>query len=454
MQIEENQEWKDRWKQRKKKLTSSQIIIIGFATIILVGALLLTLPIASRSGQATPFFDALFTATSAVCVTGLVVYDTATHWSLFGQIIILMLIQIGGMGVVTIAVTITMVSGKKIGLMQRSTLQEAISAPQMGGIVRLTNFIVRTALCIEMIGVLCMAPIFCKREGMVRGLWYAIFHSVSAFCNAGFDLQGTRQPFSSLTSYADNWVINLTIMMLILVGGLGFLTWNEIKTKKFHFRQYRVQSKIVLTMTVLLIVFPTLYFYFGEFQQESSGKRLLLSLFQTVTPRTAGFNTADLTLLSETGIFLMILLMLIGGSTGSTAGGIKTTTMAVLFAVMQAVFRRHQDAHMFGRRIAEETIRSAAAIFLMYVSLFMAGGMVISRIEGLPILTCLFETASAIATVGLSLGVTPQLGAVSRGILILLMFLGRVGGLTIIFATNSELGTYKSRYPQEKIMVG
>lgn len=438
----------------KWHFTSFQIIIFGFAMVILTGSFLLMLPISTREPGGAVFPDALFTATSAVCVTGLVIFDTATHWSTFGQMVILMLIQIGGMGVVTVAVSIAMISGRRIGLMQRSTMQEAISAPQVGGVVRLTGFILKMTLLFEFLGAVAMAPVFCREFGTLKGLWYALFHSVSAFCNAGFDLMGVNSPFSSLTAYSADPVINFTIMALIVTGGIGFLTWDDIREKKFRFRNYRMQSKVILAMTAVLILFPTLYFYFGEFSGLSGMERFWSAAFQAVTPRTAGFNTADLTVLSDTGLAVMILLMLTGGSPGSTAGGMKTTTLAVMFGSAAAVFSRRDDAHFFGRRIPSDVIRSAAAVLLMYLVLFMTGGLIISRTEGLPLITCLFETASAIGTVGLSLGVTPELGILSRGILISLMFFGRVGGLTLIFATISGARCHKPRLPQEIITVG
>ena len=436
-----------------RKLSSSQIILFGFAGVILVGTLLLLLPFATNSGQSASFWDALFTSTSAVCVTGLIVQDTAVYWSWFGQSVILLLIQIGGMGVITVAAAITMASGKKISLMQRSTMQDAISAPQVGGIVRFTGFILKGIFLFELLGALVLMTVFIPEYG-VKGIWLALFHSISAFCNAGFDLMGTKSPYSSLTSYAAHPVVNITIMLLIVIGGIGFLTWQDIRQNGFHIRRYRMQSKVILSTTGILLLIPALYFFFFEFSAEPMGRRVFLSLFQSVTPRTAGFNTADLTALSETGQTLTIGLMLIGGSPGSTAGGMKTTTAAVLIACAVAVFHRRENGRFFGRRIADDTVKNALTVFLMYISLFLLGGMVISRVENLPILTCLFETASAIGTVGLTLGITPGLHLISKLILISLMFLGRIGGLTLIFATLSANKNTLSKLPLEKITVG
>ena len=437
-----------------KHITSFQIIILGFLSVIILGSILLMLPVATRDGKGAEFSDALFTATSAVCVTGLVIHDTATYWSTFGQGVILFLIQIGGMGIVTVAVSVAMFSGRKIGLMQRSTMQEAVSAHHLGGIVRLTKFILKTTVCIELIGAALLLPTFVRDFGMMRGIWYALFHSVSAFCNAGFDLIGVKEPFSSLTSYSSQPFFNFTVMALIMIGGIGFLTWEDIKNNKFHFRKYRMQSKVILTVTGILIILPALYFFFFEYQSLPLGERILVSLFQSVTTRTAGFNTTDLTSFSETGQMLMILLMLIGGSPGSTAGGIKTTTIAVLVSSALSVFRKEEDTLLFKRSISEDTVKSAATILLLYIGLFIGGGMIISRLENIPLLPALFETASAIGTVGLSLGITAQLGIVSQFILIVLMFFGRVGGLTLIFATMTKTAANAAKYPQEKMTVG
>lgn len=438
---------------KRKKLTSFQIIILGFSCMILLGTVFLMLPFSSREGIVTPFSEALFTSTSAVCVTGLVLHDTAAYWSSFGQLVIILLIQIGGMGVITVAASFAMISGRKISLMQRSTMQEAISAPKVGGIVRLTGFIVKSTLIFELLGAVVMAPVFFRDFGG-RGIWMALFHSISAFCNAGFDLMGKRQAFSSLTAYSAEPIVNLTIMFLIVVGGIGFLTWDDIRTNGLHLHKYRVQSKVILCTTAILLIVPAVYFYFCEFRTLMPGERILSSVFQAVTPRTAGFNTVDLTALSEQGQYIMIVLMLVGGSPGSTAGGMKTTTIAVLFATAISTFCRKEQTHFFGRRIGDTVVKNAATILLMYLVLFFFGGLAISMLEGLPMLTCLFETASAVGTVGLSLGITPDLGTVSRWILILLMFFGRVGGLTLIFAALS--GTHKkaAKFPQEKITVG
>lgn len=427
--------------------------------IILIGSLLLMLPFSTKDGQGASFFDALFTATSATCVTGLVVNDTYSYWTEFGQAIILLLIQIGGMGVVTMAIAISLFTGRKIGLRERYVMQESISAPQVGGIVRLTHYIIRTTFLLEAIGAVILAIRFIPEMGVGRGVWNAVFHSISAFCNAGFDLMGKNSPFSSLTGYTSDPIVNLVIILLIILGGIGFFAWHDITQNKLKFHVYRLQTKLVLITTGFLILIPFLYFLFLEFsapvwRDMTWGERIWASLFQSVTPRTAGFNTVDLTLLGGSGVLLMILLMLIGGSPGSTAGGFKTTTFAVFILSVKSVFKRKDSLQCFGRRLPPEALRGAVTLFTLYIGLFLTGGILISSIDQVPLSQSLFETASAIGTVGLSLGITADLSMVSRCILIFLMYFGRVGGLTMIYAVANGQIPAPSQLPQEKITVG
>ena len=405
------------------RITPAQVVILGFLFQILIGACLLSLPVATQSGESVPFLDALFTATSATCVTGLVIHDTALFWSPFGQGVILLLIQVGGMGVVTMAVAIFMFSGRKIGLKQRWALR------------------------------------FCPQFGLGKGIWYGIFHAVSAFCNAGFDLMGETGAFSSLTGYVGDPLVNLVICLLIVVGGLGFLTWHDVAAHGRHVSQYRLQSKLILLTTLALLVGGFLFFRFYEFSRPqwaalTGGERGLAALFQSVSPRTAGFNTVDLTQLSACSQLMTILLMLAGGSPGSTAGGFKTTTLAVLLLSVGAVIRRQGSARCFGRRLPDQVLRNACAIFLLYLLLFLAGGMLICCMDEIPLMQALFEAASAIGTVGLSLGATAEASEASRLILIFLMYFGRVGGLTMIYAMAAGSNGSSSQYPQEQVTVG
>ena len=439
---------------QKHRLSSLQIIISGFVGVILLGALLLMLPVSTTEGCITPFNETLFTATSAVCVTGLVVQDTGSYWSGFGQAVILALIQIGGLGVVTVAASFALLSGRKISLMQRSTMQDAISAPKVGGVVRLTQFILRGTFLIELLGAASMLPVFCRDYGW-RGIWMAVFHSISAFCNAGFDILGTENNlYPSLTGYTGSPIINITIMLLIVIGGIGFLTWDDICEHKWHFHRYRVQSKVILVITGFLIVVPAAFFFFEDFSALPTGTQLLVSFFQSVTTRTAGFNTVALSAMSGASKGIMILLMLIGGAPGSTAGGMKTTTLGVLLANAVATFRQRDNAQFFKRRIDCNTVKTASTILTMYLTLFFGGGIFISVYEHLPLSDCLYETSSAVGTVGLTLGITPQLHIPSQIVLIILMYLGRVGGLTLIYATLSGKKAGNAKLPQEKITVG
>ena len=425
-------------KKKRKNMSSFRIIILSFFSLIMVGTLLLMLPISSRERVFTPFADALFTATSATCVTGLIVRDTATYWSFFGQAVIITLIQIGGMGVITIGLTIMRASGMKIGLWHRSMMKESVSAHTVGGMVRYSGFIIKTSLLIELIGAALMFPVFCRDFGVLKGIWYSFFHSISAFCNA----------------YGSNIYLNTIIMLLIIAGGIGFLVWGDLKTNLFRFKRYSLQTKVVLITTLFLIVVPAIYFFFCEYGNLNMSDRILSSFFQSVTTRTAGFNSTDLTQMSESGIAVMIILMLIGGSPGSTAGGMKTVTIAVLFLAAVAVFGRKKDIQTFKRRIADDAVRNAGAILFMYFALCFVSAVVISQVEHIPLLTCMFETSSGVGTVGLTLGITTKLGLMSRIILMVLMFFGRVGGLTLIYAALPSSGNTKSRLPLEKISIG
>ena len=439
---------------RKKHLTSFQLIILGFAGVILFGTILLMFPIATLENVPTPFSEALFTATSAVCVTGLVVKDTGSYWSVFGQTVILVLIQIGGLGVVTVAAAVSLLSGKRISLMQRSTIQDAISAPKVGGIVRLTRFILKGTFLIETVGAMLLLPVFLSDYGL-KGVWMAIFHSVSAFCNAGFDILGTTEnTFPSLMRYSGNAIVNVVIMLLIIIGGIGFLTWDDIYMNKMNFKRYRMQSKIILVTTACLIFLPAVFFFVYDLKNLPAGQRLLAATFQSVTTRTAGFNTINISEMSEASSAVMILLMLIGGSPGSTAGGMKTTTFTVLLLNAIATFRSQENAGAFGRRLEYHAIKNAATISMLYFTLFFCGGLAISIYEDIPLLDCLYEAASAVGTVGLTLGITPKLHVFSQVVLIILMYLGRVGGLTLIYAVFSGRNRGNARLPLEKITVG
>lgn len=435
------------------KLNSTKIILCSFFIAIIIGALLLSLPFASKDGNSTDFLSCLFTATSSLCVTGLVVVDTATHWSFFGQFIILLLIQVGGLGVIVVTSLIAIFLGQKISFWQRTTLQEALSVQKVGGIIKLVMFVIRLVIIFELSGAFLLFFQFVKDFDIPTAIWYSFFHSISAFCNAGFDLMGAKEPFSSLTFYQSNTLVNVVVMFLIVFGGIGFSVWDDIITRRFHFRKYKLQSKIVFFTTLFLILLPAIYFYFYEFQTLPTKTRVLSSLFQSVTTRTAGFNTADFNDMSDVGKSISIMLMLIGGSPGSTAGGMKTTTIAILIISTISVFKRHNEPHIFNRRIGMQIIKNAMTIFMMYLNLFLIFAFLICNLCGFKLMDTLFETASAIGTVGLTLGITTKLSSLSMVFIIILMFLGRVGTLTFIYAIipslNSEPG-----YISENVAVG
>ena len=443
---------------KMERITPAQVIFLSFLLLFCVGTILLMLPVATRSGEGAPFLDALFTAVSASTVTGLVVHDTAQYWSWFGQMILLLLMQIGGMGVVTLALAVAMFSGRRIGLRQRWVMQEALAAPQLGGIVRVVGFILRAVILLELLGALLFTLSFCPRYGLWEGLWKSLFHSVSAFCNAGFDIMGEQVPFASLTAFRGDILVNLTVTALIILGGLGFLTWEDICIHKARVFRYRLQSKIILMVTAVLILAGFLFFFFYEFGRPdwslSLRERLLASLFQSVSPRTAGFNTVDLGHMSPLGQMVTTLLMMVGGAPGSTAGGFKVTTLAVLVLGMLSVFRHRVAPEAFGRRVPDPVLVRASAIFMFYLLLFLAGGMALCAFDDLELMDALFEAASAMGTVGLSLGITPDLSWPSRFILIILMYFGRVGNLTVIYAVFSTMAMEPSRYPREDVTVG
>lgn len=436
-----------------------KIILLGYCFIILLGTVLLRLPAAVRDGSEQSVLTAFFTATSSTCVTGLVRADTCTNWTLFGQAVILVLIQTGGIGFMTICISALSLTKKNIGLASRSLMQNSISAPQLGGIVRMTKFISLGTLLIEGIGALLLAFYFCPLLGLGRGLWYSVFHSISAFCNAGFDLMGIQGEYSSLSSVVGNWYVNLVIMLLIVIGGLGFFVWRNLLDSKFQYKKMLLHTRIVMFVTAFLILGGALLLFLTEhggdaYHDKSLSEQIAASFFQSVSARTAGFNTVELARMTEAGRFILICLMMIGGSAGSTAGGIKTTTFAVLMLSIITTFRHRKSVEAFGRRMEDGIARTASCVFMMYLLLSCGGAVLISRIEGIAFLDALFETVSAIATVGLSVGLTPTLGIMSCLILCFLMIFGRVGSMTMLLAFSSNKNIKISSLPLEKVQIG
>ena len=447
-----------------EKWSSVQIITAGFLFIILLGAAILSLPISSRSGQWTNLVDSLFTATSAVCVTGLVVLDTATHWSLFGKVVIISLIQIGGLGFMTIATMISLIRGKKINLKERLLIQESLNQIDLSGIVSLTRKIILMVFIIESVGGILLSISFIPKFGLIGGLAYGFFHSISAFCNAGFDLMGSISgEFSSLTSFYDNSFIMITVSLLIILGGLGYpVILDVLKNKRFS--KLNVHSKLVITSTVLLLLVGFVFIFGLEYNNpdtlgnmDMKGK-VLSSIFQTSTLRTAGFNSIDLALTKEPTILLMIILMLIGASPASTGGGIKTTTVAVLFLTVKDFLCGKDEIHIFERSISFDSIKKAIVIFFIAIFIFIVGTLVLSITNPqFSLIECVFEVMSAYATVGLSIGGSPNLNTIGKFIIMILMFLGRVGSLTIftaILSINISKKDKNIRRPKGKIIIG
>ena len=442
----------------KSSLTYTRIIALSFLGIILFGAVALCLPISSRSGQWTPFLNSLFTSTSATCVTGLVVYDTYSHWSAFGQIIILALIQVGGIGLMTIVTLFAMLMGKTIGLHDRRLLMQSAGSMQIGGVVSMLRRIAAGTLLFEGLGAVILAFRFCPEMGMGTGIYYAVFHSISAFCNAGYDLMGRFEEFSSLTRYSADVVVNLTICGLIVIGGIGFVVWNDILQCGIHLRKYKLHSKIVLMSTFVLIVAGAVLFYLFERHNLLSGvsgkEAFLSSLFSSITPRTAGFNTVNNADLSESSSLLTMVLMFIGGSPGSTAGGIKTTTFMVLLLGTITSARHTSKINVFKRSLEDGILRQVASIAAVYLFMIVGGTMIICAVQPFGIKEIFFETISAIGTVGSSMGVTPQLTSIPKVVLILLMYSGRLGGLTLALAFAEKRRNIPLDRPSEKILIG
>ncbi|MBR3754551.1 MAG: Trk family potassium uptake protein [Clostridia bacterium] len=443
---------------KNNKLSYTRIIALFFLGVIILGTLLLTLPISSKSREWTPLLDCAFTATSATCVTGLIVYDTFSHWSLFGQTVIISMIQVGGLGVMTIITMFSVFLKKKISLHERKLLMESSGTVRKSGIIRLLKQIVTGTLIFEGTGALLLATRFCPELGFFNGLRYSVFHSVSAFCNAGFDLMGRYGSFSSLTPFADDAVVNLTICILIITGGIGYLVWQDVLNFKSDFKKYSLQSKIVLVTSAVLVLGGWLLMLVCEWNssmaQLSPGKKILAAFFQSVTARTAGFNTVPLNELSSAGLMAMVVLMFIGGSPGSTAGGVKTTTVAVMIIELIAVARGEKSPTVFKRRLEEDTVKKAGAIITIYMLAITLAVIIIGAVEGFPLGDVVFEVVSAAATVGLTTGITPTLGAVSHLILMLLMYGGRLGGLTLMIAFAERQQTAMLTRPTEKIQIG
>ena len=455
--------------QRKIRLTPVRLLVLGYLSVIIIGTILLIIPFSSQITGSASFMDALFTTVSASCVTGLIVRDTYTHWSTFGQVVILLLIQIGGIGFMTVVYTILMLGGRKIGLKERTFMQEAVSAPTLSGMGKLTTTILIGTLAFEALGAFVLCFRFVPDYGWGEGIWISVFTSVSAFCNAGFDLMGDKTgKYSSMTAYSGDPIVCLTIPLLIIVGGLGFFVWKDIKDNRFRFRKYELHTKLVLIMTAILVIVPTLVIMLAE-NDLPWKERVFSSFFTAVTPRTAGFNGLPLTgagRVKSVTILLTIILMFIGGSSGSTAGGVKTNTLAVLGISVISLVRGKRSVECFGRRIDEGNVKNAAQFVTIFLTLIVIGSVLLCLFEqgnslwpdapevtGITVTESVFEVVSALATVGLTTGVTPQLTLGSQIVLCILMFLGRAGCMTVMLSWKTPSAP-AAELPLEKVRIG
>lgn len=447
-------------KRRKKvKFSNVQIIALGFFIMILLGTGLLMLPIASVDAGGASFGDALFTATSASCVTGLVQQDTGTYWTTFGQIVIITLIQIGGLGFMTIATLFLLLLRRRMGLRQREVVVEGISYNQLGGFAPFIRRVFLGTALMEGAGAALLSVRFVQDMGFSRGVYYGVWHSISAFCNAGFDLMGPYSgKYSSFTAYAGDPLVSLTVCALILLGGLGFLVWDDLVRSRHHWRRYRLQTKVVLTVTAALTFGGALLFFLLERNNLGAGRpmgeQVLSALFDAVTPRTAGFNSTDTAALSSGSLLLTIIFMFIGGSPGSTAGGVKTTTVFVILLHALSGVRRERSTNAFGRSIGDSALKKATSVLYTNLLLALAGALVICSMQTIPLTDVLFETFSAIGTAGMTTGITRDLAPLSRAIIIFLMYCGRVGSISFAVALLEKRALPPVTLPQEDITIG
>lgn len=452
-------------------LDPSQILVISFFMMILLGTIFLMLPISSNTGEATPFIDCFFTATSAVCVTGLVVVNTLAHWSVFGKIVILICIQVGGLGFMTLVSMLFIVTGRRITLKNRLIMQEALNFNTTAGIVRFIKYIVMGTLLIELIGAVLLSLVFIPEYGFIKGVGYAVFHAISGFCNAGFDLIGD----SSLTPYVGNGIVNFTIMGLIIIGGLGYNVWSDTyKAFEFKLRAgehftwkqacYRlsIHTRLVWIITMGLLVFGFIFFFFAEFNNVNTlgelplKEKIYAAMFQSVTPRTAGFNTISLSDLTDASKMMTVILMFIGGSPAGTAGGIKTVTAGVLILCAISTIKGKDQTVVFKKRIPMQIIARALAIVMIATTIVLTVLIILTFSESASFMELLFEVVSAFGTVGVTLGITPTLSYIGKIVIIITMFIGRLGPITIAVALMIRQSKYKGtiQYPEEKILVG
>lgn len=448
------------WRKIQDRLTYVRIIALGYLLVIMAGTLLLLLPAATRTGEKTDILTALFTATTATCVTGLVVVDTGTHWTAVGHMIILLMIQVGGLGFMTMGMLLAMFLKRKVTLRTRGLLQESMNGLQMGGIIRLVRMVLRGTAIIELAGAVLLAIRFIPVFGIGKGIFYGVFHSVSAFCNAGIDLMGGYSgQYSSFVSFYGDILINAVLMALIIIGGIGFFVWDDVKKKKFRFKKYTLHTKMTLFMTAILLIGGTIIYWIFERDNLLAGMNMkdqfLASAFSSVTARTAGFNTIDTGALTNASKLFTMVLMFIGGSPGSTAGGVKTVTIMVLLAYVWSNLRASKGVNIFHRRMDDDAIRKASNVVVISSFMAVAAAVLICYMQPyLPVEDVLFEIFSAIGTVGMSAGLTRELSTASRIVIILLMYCGRIGSMSFALSFTERKKVAPVQLPVEKIMIG
>ncbi len=443
-------------KEKKIRMTPSRRIMLGFLLIIVIGGCLLMLPFASK--EATTWSGAMLCSVSATCVTGLIAYDTFTHWTLFGQLVLLTEMQIGGLGFITIGTAFMILARRKIGIKQRSLIQNSLNTLQFRGSVRLVKQVMKGTFLVEGIGAILLSIRFVPQMGIAKGIYYGIFHSISAFCNAGFDLMGFREKYSSFCYYYDDPLVMLTISALIIIGGIGFLVWHDVVKHGLKWKEYHLHTKIVLASTAVLLIGGTILFLIfewdGLFADMTPMGKFLAAFFSAVTPRTAGFNSVDTASLSNASLFLTVLLMFIGGSPGSTAGGIKTVTIVVILLYIKSYLFREKESVIFRRRICDEEVKKASIVVFINLFLALLGMIIIFSVQELPFRDVVFEVTSAIGTTGMSTGVTRQLNLVSKIVVMMLMYFGRMGSLTFAMSLTETRKASKLRYAKEKVIIG
>lgn len=448
------------WRKIQDRLTYVRIIALGYLLVITAGTLLLLLPAAAKAGEKTDFLTALFTATTATCVTGLVVVDTGTHWTAFGHVIILLMIQIGGLGFMTMGMMFAMALKRRVTLRTRGLLQESMNGLQMGGIVRLVRMVLKGTALVELTGAVLLSLRFIPMFGLGKGLFYGVFHSISAFCNAGIDLMGEYSgPYSSFIDFYGDILINIVLMMLIIIGGIGFFVWSDIKKKKFQIEKYSLHTKMTLFMTAVLLTGGTMVYFLFERDNLLAGMgikdQILASAFSSVTARTAGFNTIDTGALTSASKLFTIVLMFIGGSPGSTAGGVKTVTVMVLLAYVWSNLRSSKGANIFKRRLDDDAVRKASNVVVISTLMAVFASVMICYMQpDLRTEDVLFEVFSAMGTVGMSTGLTRELGTGSRIIIILLMYFGRIGSMSFALSFTERKKVAPVQLPVEKIIIG